>query len=241
MSNNGWPNDPQVITVKSGNDTAEVRAGDVAVILKHLGDSFHKYVEPVVTFNGYRSRALNTASGGIETSNHRSATAVDINGYEHPYEATQPASNKYGNFKHGFTDKQVLAIRNILHFFEGVLEWGQDFNYGYRDPMHFEINVGPTNPAVARVAAKIRRLTAPPPVEPTAPTPPPVVEIPEPPRKKPAVDLELVIRSLFRHYLKRDAAPADIDHWVSFFAEVDGSLSKLWSAIAQSPEAISKR
>ena len=238
MSNNGWPNDPyDRVVIRCGGDTAEVRGGDVAVLLKHLGDAFHKYVEPVVTFNGYRSKALNDASGGIETSNHRSATAVDINGYEHRYEATLPASQKYSNYRSGFTPGQVVGIRNILNFFEGTIKWGEDFSYGWRDPMHFEIQGNPTQ--VARIANKIRALNAPPVVVPPKPEPaaPPV------PKQKRMITVDLVelINSLFRKHLKRNPAPQEVDNWVSFYAEVNGDLSKLWHGIANSQEAINLR
>ena len=137
MSNNGWPNDPPDLVevgVPGVSDTGAVRAGAVARLFQAFLHDFHTTVEPLVTINGYRSYALNKQSGGIETSNHRSGTAMDLNGYRHPYEPSAPKP-----YNDGFTDAQTLQIRRLLSKYGGTLRWGMDFAVGYKDAMHFEI------------------------------------------------------------------------------------------------------
>lgn len=173
MSNNGWSNDPPSLVelgVPGVADTGSVRAGVVAQLFDLFLDDFHRTVEPLRTINGFRSYALNKASGGIETSNHRSGTALDLNGYRHPYEPSAPKP-----YNDGFTDAQTAQIRRLLAKYE-VIKWGMDFNRGYRDAMHFEIRG-----TAAQVAAVVARLTprpTPPPPAPTPPAPAPP-EIPE--------------------------------------------------------------
>lgn len=164
MSNNGWPNDP-VRTVDIGipgvKDTGSVRAGDVAKVFQAFITDFHYTVERLITINGYRSRALNIASGGIETSNHRSATALDLNGYRHPYEPSAPKP-----YNDGFSAAQTDQIRRLLRKYQ-VIKWGMDFNWGYRDAMHFEIRGTPSD--VAAVAARLTPEPQPDPVDPVTP------------------------------------------------------------------------
>lgn len=141
-SNNGWPKDPPLQTVTAGGKSTRLVIGAAGNLLEWFARQFHARVEPLVTFNGYRSSALNDASGGIKTSNHLSGTAIDLNGYRHPYEATASPANKYQNYKSGFTAAQTAEIRRILSEAQGAIRWGQDFAYGYRDAMHFEIRGG---------------------------------------------------------------------------------------------------
>lgn len=150
MSNNGWPNDPALeeVGVPGVKDTGPAHAGVVADLFRLFIADFHATVERLVTINGFRSYALNKQSGGIETSNHRSGTAFDLNGYKHPYEPS--AAKPYND---GFTDEQTAQIRRLLAKYGGTIKWGMDFPRGYRDAMHFEIrgNAG----AVEAVANRI--------------------------------------------------------------------------------------
>lgn len=151
MSNNGWPNDPihmEDVGVPGVADTGKAAAGAVSELFRLFFQDFHNLVEPLVTINGYRSKALNTASGGIESSNHRSGTAFDLNGARHPYEPSAPKP-----YNDGFTDTQTATIRGLLNKY-GVLKWGMDFPRGYRDAMHFEI-IG----SHVQVAASVARNT----------------------------------------------------------------------------------
>ena len=154
---NGWPKAPAVrtaITAPGCADTGEVRAGDVAVVMQAFTVAFDAEVEPLSTINGYRSPELNAAAGGDAQSNHMSGTALDLNGARHPYERNLPAPQQGKAYKHGFTDKQVAKIREILARFDGVVRWGLDFNPGYRDAMHFEIHGTPAQVAAAAAALR---------------------------------------------------------------------------------------
>lgn len=156
VTRNGWTTAPVsrvAITSPSTKDTGEVRAGAVATIFQDFVLEYNRVVETVTTINGYRSPALNKQVGGDPNSNHLSATALDINGAKHPYEANLPASQRGKNYKHGFSSQQVSAIRKLLARYDGVLYWGLDFNTGYRDAMHFEIRGSASK--VAQVANKI--------------------------------------------------------------------------------------
>ncbi len=133
-SDNGWTLDPALWTSTVGADSCSVRAGDAGHLLDWFAQQFHDRVEPVVTYNGYRSTAFNKQIGGYARSNHVSATAIDINGARHPYEFHNPKG-----WIDGFTAAQRKEIRKILAEADGVIKWGVDFAKGYRDAMHFEI------------------------------------------------------------------------------------------------------
>lgn len=139
---NGWP---YVATgaaltevgLPGVDDTGSVLPGDVAEIFAEFVLLFALLVEPVYMINGWRSPTFNASVGGDPLSNHQSATALDLNGDRHPYEAN--STQKYAAYDSGFTPAQVAAIRYLLDRFRGVLYWGMDFNEGYRDAMHFEV------------------------------------------------------------------------------------------------------
>lgn len=126
--------DSRLVLAGVAGHTTRLLGGPVERVLTEVGRRFHAEVEPVSAFNGWRSAALNAASGGITTSNHLSGTAVDINGYRHP------------RYQHGtFTAEQVATIRRILADLGGVVRWGGDWNGDGRstesdvDEMHFEV------------------------------------------------------------------------------------------------------
>src|SRR5665647_2518078 len=101
---NGWSlTSVPLATIAAGGHSTRVRAGAVATVLGHVARRFHAEVEPLVTFYGWRSVATCAAVGGHPRSNHPSGTAIDFNGYAHPYKA--PIN---------FTAAQVAAIRRIL-------------------------------------------------------------------------------------------------------------------------------
>lgn len=167
-SQNGWPKDPPTVRIYGDGDPdgAVVRAGDVAVVFKEFIDQFNATVEPVTQVNGYRSSAFNDSiAGSIKTSDHTSATAIDINGAQHPNEAVHPR-----NWTSGFTAAETAAVRRLLEGFWGLLQWGMDFPRGARDPMHFAIQRGVGADQIAALASAIRGNTP----QPTPPTPDPV-------------------------------------------------------------------
>lgn len=139
--------DGRLTTITAGGRSTRVRAGDAATILAYVAQQFHERVEPLQTFHGWRSLAVNTASGGIGNSNHLSGTALDCNGGRHP------------RYRAGtFTREQVGALRAILADVnaaagETVLRWGGDWG-SQVDEMHLELVGSPA--AWARAAASIR-------------------------------------------------------------------------------------
>ena len=142
---NGWSlTSVPLAAITAGGHSTQVRAGAVATVLEHVARRFHAEVEPLVTFYGWRSVATNAVVGGHPRSNHPSGTALDFNGYRHPYKA--PVN---------FSAAQVAAIRRILAEVAPVVRWGGDFGAKLRDGMHFEI-VG----AAVQVATVAARLTA---------------------------------------------------------------------------------
>ncbi|SNS41753.1 D-alanyl-D-alanine carboxypeptidase [Micrococcales bacterium KH10] len=153
---NGYSTDPPTTTITVNGKTATVRKGDVALIFLALGWLYHHRVEPVVTFNGYRSASTNTASGSVfSTSNHRSATAVDINGYKWPYQATH--RNTYKPMPAALAKKVRRKVLKKLP----CVRWGQDFPAPYGDPMHFEItgNTATTANKLRGGKYKVKRAT----------------------------------------------------------------------------------
>ncbi|MEU1037562.1 hypothetical protein [Streptomyces sp. NPDC005907] len=121
-----------------------VRIGDVQSVLVHVIRRFHYEVETLnagdIVGYGKPSRVL----AARHESNHASGTAVDL----------LPGSYPVGA-KGGLFPTQVDVIRDILADCEGVVAWGGDLRPAHEG--HFEIRVGPGDPRLAAVAAKVRR------------------------------------------------------------------------------------
>lgn len=153
-SQNGWPKDPPVVRIYAGGDVsgAEVRAGDVATVMQWFLDSYHRTVEPIREVHGYRSSAFNASiPGSISNSDHVSATAVDVNGADHPNEAVRRAG-----WSSGYTGDEIRRVRDLLAAAGGCLQWGLDFPVGARDAMHFAVARGVTPQQLASLAGSIR-------------------------------------------------------------------------------------
>lgn len=184
---NGWSlTSVPLATITAGDHSTQVRTGAVATVLEHVARRFHAEVEPLVTFYGWRSVAMNATVGGHPRSNHPSGTAFDANGYRHPYRA--PVN---------FTAAQVAAIRRILAEVAPVVRWGGDFGAALRDGMHFEI-VG----TAAQVAVAAARLT-------THPTPAPSAPL------TPSEDDDMIplIERTYRDLCDRTGSLDEIAHW----------------------------
>ena len=163
-SQNGWP----VITSSSSTlldrgFTAAgqafpggVRRGEVSTILRYVATRLNNEVEALRNPGcwGWNYRVIR---GGTSYSNHASATAIDCNAPQHPLGSAGT-----------FSAAEVRTIHAILAVCEGTVRWGGDYS-GRKDEMHFEINRGPGDPAIARVARKLGGATPPPP-PPPAPT-----------------------------------------------------------------------
>jgi len=150
-SYNGWPvGTPasaigvQNFVLPGTSVTLPIKAGDVATVLLYVARRFNSEVETLEGWQcwGYDYRA-NVNNPGV-WSNHASGTAIDLNAVKHPNGATAT-----------FTAVQTAAVRRILAFCGKVVYWGQDYT-GTVDGMHFEIDVPPGDPALAKLVARIR-------------------------------------------------------------------------------------
>lgn len=160
VSQNGWPVSPPRRARQIGNRGAKVTVADgpAGDVLVHVCTQIDLRVEDIDLKStrgeyddwGYADRNVR---GSSDTSNHASATAVDVNATRHPL-------GKVGTFD----ARQVIEIHRILREVDNVVRWGGDY-VGRRDEMHFEI-VG-TPDEVARVAARLRGKPVPAPQQPT--------------------------------------------------------------------------
>lgn len=143
-SQNGWPIvnpsaivDKAVLGVEFPNGWLK---GDVDVIftdlILHLND-----IEQIVNGTCW-GWFVKTIEGSTTKSNHGSGTAIDYNAQKHP----MGVRNTYSQNKRD-------AIHKLLKRYEGVIQWGGDYERR-PDDMHFEIDDDST--AVKRVATKIR-------------------------------------------------------------------------------------
>lgn len=153
VSQNGWPVNPprRTRTVPGTGVRLTVADGPAGDVLLYVATQFDRRVEDLDPGQpddwGYANRPI---IGSTTTSNHASATAVDLNATRHPLGA-----------RGTFTAAQRAEIHRILAEVEHVVRWGGDYT-GRVDDMHFEINA----PA-ARVAAVAAHLGTVP-----SPTPP---------------------------------------------------------------------
>lgn len=158
-SQNGFSVDPPRRTIRAGGRTASVRAGDAADILEYVARQFHALVEPLATLNGYRSAAGNAATGTpVDNSNHRSGTAIDVNGARYPYEWS--VIKRGGTYRYAMDAAKAKIVRAILEELNATVRWGRDFNPPYRDEMHFEIAPGVTLAQLAPIAKLARKANA---------------------------------------------------------------------------------
>lgn len=145
-SQNGWPvNPPRGKRIVPGTTTGLVVAdGPAGDVLIHVASQIHQRVEDIDDGQlddwGWADRPIR---GSNQTSNHASATAIDLN-------ATQHGLGAAGTF----TPAQVDEIHRILGEVDDVVRWGGDYS-GRKDEMHFEINA--SYEEVAAVAERLRQ------------------------------------------------------------------------------------
>lgn len=161
---NGWPTlraVPKHSFVAPNGHACDVASADLAVIFAYAVWRWHTEIEPVTACFGGRTYAQQMAVNRLApTSNHVSFTAVDVNGAQHPYEAS-------GRGYHtGFTATQERTLHAILAD-TGVLQWGGDFPSPYRDAMHIQVaqdlrylNIGPRIISATKVKTEARRIGA---------------------------------------------------------------------------------
>lgn len=154
VSQNSWPanSDSAAIGITpyhvDGSSTVlTMKAGDVATVLMYVANRFDDEVEPTIASQsgGYNFRVI---AGSSTYSNHASGTAVDLNWIKHPQGS-----------RGTFTSSQTATIHSIIAATNGVVRWGGDYT-GTVDEMHFEIKVGPGDPALPILAAQLARGTS---------------------------------------------------------------------------------
>ncbi|WP_211323292.1 M15 family metallopeptidase [Amycolatopsis palatopharyngis] len=148
-SQNGWPVNPSRTYRQVPGSTVHITVADGVAgdVLMHVAREFDQRVEDIDWRStrgefddwGWANRPIR---GSNETSNHASATAMDLNATRHPLGA-----------RGTFTAAQVAEIRKILAEVDGTVRWGGDYT-GRADEMHFEINA-----SYARVKAVADGLT----------------------------------------------------------------------------------
>lgn len=151
VSQNGWPVNPprRARTVPGTKVKISVADGPAGDVLMHVASQFDKRVEDIDNADGVLDDwgwADRPIRGSAETSNHASATAIDLNAPKHPL-----------GVRGTFTARQAGEIRRILAEVDHVVRWGGDYS-GRPDEMHFEINAG--YEAVKRVADRLNRKPA---------------------------------------------------------------------------------
>lgn len=129
-SSNGWP------MVDEGSCTwvdipgtspivrIQIQNGQPLAILRAFVADINAYVEHVRDAD----TACWTATNSVDTSNHLSGTAVDIDWDSHPFRAPNA----------GWTMDQIVTIRQILDYYEGTVFWGNDWD-DPKDAMHFQL------------------------------------------------------------------------------------------------------
>ena len=148
-SQNGWPVYTSAPSGRCKWITERVAPGDVETVFDYLGERFNSEVEKITVGHswGWANRDIR---GSSSTSNHASATAIDLNAPNHGLGAVGTFSNA-----------QEKKIRAILNDLGGSIRWGGDYN-GRKDEMHFEVNTSKSN--LAEVAKAIRNGDKPKPV-----------------------------------------------------------------------------
>lgn len=162
---NGWPalnSYPSATFVAPNGHVCNVASRDLAVLFAYLVWRWHTEIEPVTTCYGGRTYAEQMRTNSLApTSNHVSFTAIDVNGFAHPYEASQG-----GAWHSGFSDSGLATLRDILREVE-VLQWGGDFPSPYRDSMHIQVTqdldyltIGPRVVSAGDVKRAARKISA---------------------------------------------------------------------------------
>lgn len=118
-------------------DTAPIRRGDAATILGAWMAWYDRNVEEIVSpVWGW------SATNDVETSNHLSGTALDINAPRYPWGTrVMPAD-------------RIAKVRRGLGLFEGTVFWGADWSRA--DEMHYQMGFQEGDARNAAFAAKLR-------------------------------------------------------------------------------------
>jgi hypothetical protein len=173
-SENGWEMVDQGscvwVLVPGTSVHLQIREGQPAAIMGAFAADFNAFVEPLRDADS----ACWTATNSVPSSNHLSATAMDLNWNSHRFQISYD----------GFDQSKIDVCRDLLDFYEGMIFWGQDWD-SPKDCMHWQMgyntygsaNVDKVQNFIARKIradgySTFRRNDSP------APPPPPVVTPP---------------------------------------------------------------
>lgn len=106
-----------------------IRRGEANTILKGWVAWFNANVESLANGRGYADEGSFTWTNSVASSNHLSATAVDLNWIDHQFLVSYS----------GFTPTEIARTRQGLALFRGAIWWGQDWA-SPKDAMHFQLN-----------------------------------------------------------------------------------------------------
>lgn len=133
-SENGWrppdirPGDPLLTwrTVPGTDVTLQVHGGDIGTVMLAVAAAFDEFIEPLRDADS----ASYTDGNSVFTSNHKNATAMDLNWDSHPFET-----------RGTFTAAQQATIRDLVNFCEGWIFWAGDWDDPV-DEMHWQAGYG---------------------------------------------------------------------------------------------------
>lgn len=151
VSENGWRMcdydecDTGPVPGTNGRLKLPIRAGDANTILKGWVAWFNANVESLNNGRGYADEGSFTWTNSVASSNHLSATAVDLNWSDHTFLISYA----------GFNQDEIARCRRGLKLFEGTIWWGQDW-YSPKDAMHFQLNYPEGDRRNAEFAKKLR-------------------------------------------------------------------------------------
>ncbi|MDV6975324.1 M15 family metallopeptidase [Mycobacterium intracellulare] len=147
ISENGWPMVDEGsctwVNIPGTDVTLEIQNGQSLQIMRAFAADFHAYIEPLRDADS----ACWTLTNDVDTSNHLSGTAMDLNWDSHPFQVADA----------GFDAAKLARVRALLDFYEGTIYWGNDWT-SPKDAMHFQMGYGTYgNPATADfIRRKIR-------------------------------------------------------------------------------------
>lgn len=133
-SENGWrppdirPGDPLLTwrTVPGTDVTLQVHAGDIGTVMLAVAAAFNEHIEPLRDADS----AAYTDGNSVFTSNHKNATAMDLNWESHAFQT-----------RGTFTPSQQATIRALVDFCEGWIFWAGDWDDPV-DEMHWQAGYG---------------------------------------------------------------------------------------------------
>lgn len=137
FSENLWPmvdeGSCQWVSIPGTNVTIQVQVGIPVAMLRAFVADINAFVQEVHDDD----TACWTSTNSVSTSNHLSATAVDVDWDDHPMGPHAPEDAAAG-----WSSAQVDTIRQILDFYtyRGIqmIWWGNDWNTPH-DSMHFQV------------------------------------------------------------------------------------------------------